>query len=184
VWCKYVDGVNIFPKLSVHIGTHRESFERNQRVKDCVECARSGQKKLDELKVSLAPLTPANTARVEIVDALPSIQGVAAHNCNMCNNRWYSHWCCCIQATSRDGETEVVIGKNVQCEGVADANITMERMHLHVMVEDMEAAKNVNSLTKMELQSYNYINQCYMSLSIVYSVFVRCIAMQQKCITI
>jgi hypothetical protein len=80
VWCKYVDGVNIFPKLPVHIRTHKESFERNQRVKDCVERARSGQEKLDELNVSVAPLTPANTAPAEIVDALPSIQAIAAHN--------------------------------------------------------------------------------------------------------
>ena len=35
-WCKYVDGVKIFPKLQVHIRLHREVFERNRRVKECV----------------------------------------------------------------------------------------------------------------------------------------------------
>ena len=28
-WCKFVDGVKIFPKLPVHIRLHREVFERN-----------------------------------------------------------------------------------------------------------------------------------------------------------
>jgi hypothetical protein len=90
-----------------------------------------------------------------------------------------------IQARSQDGEREVVIRKNVQCEDVADASLTMEIMHLLVMAEEMEAAKIVNSLTKMELQSYNCINECYMPLRpLSYSVFVPCMAMQQKCITI
>jgi len=48
-WCKFVDGVTIFPKLPVHIRVHRDSFERNQRVKDCVRKARKGKELLNEL---------------------------------------------------------------------------------------------------------------------------------------
>jgi hypothetical protein len=33
-WCKYVDGVEIFPKLPFHIRTHKENVKRNEQVKD------------------------------------------------------------------------------------------------------------------------------------------------------
>jgi hypothetical protein len=52
-WCKFVDGVKIFPKLSVHIYLHREVFERNQHVKECARRAKQGQDHLNELNNTL-----------------------------------------------------------------------------------------------------------------------------------
>jgi hypothetical protein len=79
-WCKLVDGVKIFPKLPVHIRIHKESFERNQRVKACVERAKSGQEKLDELNNALKPAVAANSTPAAICEALPDIQQDALHN--------------------------------------------------------------------------------------------------------
>jgi hypothetical protein len=79
-WCQYVDGVSIFPKLPAHIRIHKESFERNQRVKSCVERARSGQEKLDELNIALQPKSAANQMPTGCADALPVIQPNAMHN--------------------------------------------------------------------------------------------------------
>ena len=31
-FCKYLDGVNTFPKLPVHMSNHREKFERGQQM--------------------------------------------------------------------------------------------------------------------------------------------------------
>jgi hypothetical protein len=79
-WCKYVDGVTIFPKLPVHIRTHKEAFERNMRVKDCVERARSGKERLDELNNAVKPTVAANSEAVTCPDALPPIHPNATHN--------------------------------------------------------------------------------------------------------
>jgi hypothetical protein len=54
-WCKYVDGVNIFPKLPVHPRSYRDRWERNQRVKDAVKRAKAGSDKLNELNKVLVP---------------------------------------------------------------------------------------------------------------------------------
>jgi hypothetical protein len=76
-----VDGVKIFfPKLPVHIRIHKESFERNQRVKASVERAKSGQKKLDELNNALKPTVTANSTPTAVCEALPDIQQDALHN--------------------------------------------------------------------------------------------------------
>ena len=32
-WCEFVDGVEILPKLPVHIRTHMKKWDRNQRIK-------------------------------------------------------------------------------------------------------------------------------------------------------
>ena len=45
-WCRYVDGVNIFPKLPVYLRQHHAAWERNQRIKDAVQKA---QLSIDEL---------------------------------------------------------------------------------------------------------------------------------------
>ena len=79
-WCKFVDGVNIFPKLPVHIRLHRESFERNQRVRACVERAKSGQDKLDELNNALKPSTAANRQPASLPETMPVIHPNAMHN--------------------------------------------------------------------------------------------------------
>eukprot|EP00956_Cyclotella_meneghiniana_P034536 scaffold105890_cov72-Cyclotella_meneghiniana.AAC.1 len=79
-WCKLVNGVNIFPKLPVHIRLHKESFQRNQRIKDCVEMAKSGQDRLDELNSALIPMVAANSERATCPEALPQINPVAMHN--------------------------------------------------------------------------------------------------------
>ncbi len=52
-WCKYVDGVKIFPKLPVHIRLHCEVFERNRHVKECVRQAKQGQDLLNELNKTI-----------------------------------------------------------------------------------------------------------------------------------
>jgi hypothetical protein len=54
-WCKYIDGVNIFPKLPVHLRSYRDRWERNQRVKDAVKRAKTGSDKLNELNEVLVP---------------------------------------------------------------------------------------------------------------------------------
>lgn len=54
-WLKYVDGVNIMPKLPSHMRTHDEAWSRNRRVKDCVRNARGGKEKLDELNAIISP---------------------------------------------------------------------------------------------------------------------------------
>ena len=79
-WCKLVDGVNIFPKLPVHIRIHKESFQRNQRVKDCVEMARSGREKLNELNNALRPVVTANLETADYPEAMPIINQNAMHN--------------------------------------------------------------------------------------------------------
>ena len=79
-WCKLVDGVNIFPKLPVHIRIHKESFQRNQRVKDCVEMARSGRPKLTELNNALRPVVAANSEPAKYPEAMPIINQNAIHN--------------------------------------------------------------------------------------------------------
>lgn len=52
-WCKFVDGVTIFPKLPVHLRTYREKFQRNERVRQSVENAQDGTAKLAELNEAL-----------------------------------------------------------------------------------------------------------------------------------
>jgi len=79
-WCKLVDGVNIFPKLPVHIRIHKESFQRNQRIRDCVEMAKSGQEKLNELNNVLRPLVAVNAEPAACPEALPQINPGAMHN--------------------------------------------------------------------------------------------------------
>ena len=79
-WCKLVDGVNIFPKLPVHIRIHKESFQRNQRVKNSVEMARSGREKLDELNKALRPVVAANAEPATCPEAMPLINQNAMHN--------------------------------------------------------------------------------------------------------
>ena len=79
-WCKFVDGVNIFPKLPVHIRFHKESFERNQRVRACVERAKSGQDKLNELNIALRPLGEENRQPATMPEAMPTIHPDAMHN--------------------------------------------------------------------------------------------------------
>ncbi len=61
-WCKYVDGVKIFPKLPVHIRLHREVFERNRRVKECVRQAKQGQNLLNELNKTITITSAASGA--------------------------------------------------------------------------------------------------------------------------
>ena len=79
-WCKLVNGVDIFPKLPVHIRIHRESFQRNQRIKNCIEFARSGQEKLNELNDALRPVIAANSEPTVRPEALPLIDPNAMHN--------------------------------------------------------------------------------------------------------
>eukprot|EP00956_Cyclotella_meneghiniana_P003609 scaffold4428_cov57-Cyclotella_meneghiniana.AAC.1 len=79
-WCKLVNGVDIFPKLPVHIRIHKESFQKNQRIRDCVELARSGQEKLNELNNALRPIVAANSDPAVRPEALPLINPNAMHD--------------------------------------------------------------------------------------------------------
>lgn len=49
-------------------------------MKSCVERAKSGQEKLDELNNTLKPTVAANTSPAVICEALPDIQQAAMHN--------------------------------------------------------------------------------------------------------
>ena len=48
-WCKHVDGINIFPKLPVHLRLHHSSWARSQRVKDAVEKLKPQMAHLNEV---------------------------------------------------------------------------------------------------------------------------------------
>ena len=77
-----IDGAstNVFPKLPVHIRLHREKFERNRRVKKCIEQAMSGKEKLDEMNNMLRPRLPANSETVTCPEPFPQINANAMHN--------------------------------------------------------------------------------------------------------
>ena len=54
-WCElYVDGVNIWPKLPVHMRNHREKFLRGQRVRHANEAGRHGNEMLRQLNGAVA----------------------------------------------------------------------------------------------------------------------------------
>ncbi|EJK75836.1 hypothetical protein THAOC_02434 [Thalassiosira oceanica] len=55
VWTKFVDGVNIMPNFDSHIRSHRVKFDRNQRVRQCVDNMKSGQALLDEVNDLIRP---------------------------------------------------------------------------------------------------------------------------------
>ena len=57
-WCKHVDGVNIFPKLPVYLRTYHTKWQKNQRVRDAVECAKAGKAVLEVLNTQTAPAAP------------------------------------------------------------------------------------------------------------------------------
>jgi hypothetical protein len=42
-WCEWVDGKTIFPKLPVHLRTHKELWEKNERVRDALKRRRIAQ---------------------------------------------------------------------------------------------------------------------------------------------
>ena len=59
-WCeKYVDGIDILPKLPSHLRIHRDRWDRNQWVKECVERISATNARLDELneKITRQPQT-------------------------------------------------------------------------------------------------------------------------------
>jgi hypothetical protein len=54
-WCKYVDGVTIFPKLPVYLRSYREAWEQNRRVRDAVKNMTSRIEMLEEINKKEAP---------------------------------------------------------------------------------------------------------------------------------
>jgi hypothetical protein len=54
-WCKYVDGVNVFPKLPVCLRSYREAWERNRRVRDAVKNMSSHIEMLEATNKKEAP---------------------------------------------------------------------------------------------------------------------------------
>ncbi|EJK59339.1 hypothetical protein THAOC_20455 [Thalassiosira oceanica] len=54
-WCNSVDGVNIFPKLPVHIRVYRKKWEKNRRVANCVRSAKDKSITLRELNEAIQP---------------------------------------------------------------------------------------------------------------------------------
>ena len=48
-WCEMVDGVHIWPKLPVYLRTYHRRFRQNQRVRDAVRKAKTGEEKLKAL---------------------------------------------------------------------------------------------------------------------------------------
>ena len=63
-WCNKVDGVNIFPKLPVHIRIYRKKWEKNRRVANCVKTAKADSIKLRELNEALQPQSGASEQQV------------------------------------------------------------------------------------------------------------------------
>ena len=63
-WIQKVNGVDIFPKLPVHIRVWRKKWQKNNRVKDCVSRAKTGADKLKELNRILAPTPQAQSSTV------------------------------------------------------------------------------------------------------------------------
>ena len=78
-WCKFVDGIKIWPKLGVHMRLHREEFQRNQRVRDCVERAKAGKEKLDELFSAMKSDKPNTSETIPHPKPLPEINAQATH---------------------------------------------------------------------------------------------------------
>ena len=77
-WCSFVDGLNIWPKLPVHIRTYMRKWEINQRSRDKFEHARSGMEKLAELNAiqeEADPLPP-----ILHPPPMPQPQPQALHN--------------------------------------------------------------------------------------------------------
>lgn len=60
-WCKHVNGTDIQPKLESHLRTHREEWNKNQRVKDSVSRAESTNEKLKELNEKISPTHTSET---------------------------------------------------------------------------------------------------------------------------
>ena len=52
-WVKGVNGVDIFPKLPVHLWNYRERFEQNARARQAYDDARESRESLDSLNKSL-----------------------------------------------------------------------------------------------------------------------------------
>ena len=63
-WCNSVDGVNIFPKLPVHIRVYRKKWEKNRRVANCVRSAKAKSIKLRELNEAIQPRSGASEQQV------------------------------------------------------------------------------------------------------------------------
>ena len=78
-WCKHVDGAKIMPKLPVHMRTHREAFQRNQRVRDAVTRAEKGQSALDKLnKVIKSAKQSQSASTVVMPAAMPTLNSEAS----------------------------------------------------------------------------------------------------------
>lgn len=54
-WCSKVDGEKIFPKLPVHIRLYRKKWQKNRRVFDCVNKAKTKSDLLGALNEALQP---------------------------------------------------------------------------------------------------------------------------------
>ena len=66
-WCHHVDGVKIFPKLPVHIRTYHKKWQKNRRIKDCMEKAKGGVDLLDQLNKALQPCSTRPTALLPVL---------------------------------------------------------------------------------------------------------------------
>ena len=64
----------------MHIRTHRETFERNQRVKELVKRAESGLARLEELNKVITPCATEEQTPIRNPAPLPTIQPEAMHN--------------------------------------------------------------------------------------------------------
>ena len=60
LWCEYVDGVTIFPKLPVYLREYHGIYLKNGRVKDAVKAMKSDVELLDALNKELVPPDLAN----------------------------------------------------------------------------------------------------------------------------
>ena len=81
-WCRHVDGVDVWPKLPVYLRTHHTTWLRNQRVKDAVTNAASGEEKLKKLNADTMPLCSHRAALLThaqpLATPLAALTGAAA----------------------------------------------------------------------------------------------------------
>ena len=84
-WCKKVDAVNIFPKLSVYLRTHYSKWQQNQRVRDAVAKADPDEARLHEINAGFGKQSAGTTkaTMVHVILPPPCNSRQASHCCNM-----------------------------------------------------------------------------------------------------
>lgn len=83
LWCEFVDGKDIMPKLPSHMRTHLANWERNQRIKECEAREASKNALLTELNEKIAPVYDSSNTTPNTSDTAMSSDGNDNGNCNL-----------------------------------------------------------------------------------------------------